>query len=84
MGLEERRPGGLHQRGQAGAAGSGTWQVEERRDLAQSCLAPGFFTLASNMATTSSLDIMPEMARWKKDYLSTTNKVADGQVIFHL
>ena len=49
--------------------------------LAQSCLAPGFFTMASNMMTTSLPGIQPEMPRWKKDYLSTSNKV---QFTFHM
>ena len=32
--------------------------------LAQSVLAPGFFTLASNVVTSSFRDIHPEMPRW--------------------
>jgi len=43
--------------------------------LAQSCLAPGFFTMASNIITASLLSIFPEMPKWKKEYLSTSNKV---------
>ena len=31
--------------------------------LAQSCLAPGFFTLASNMITASKNNISPEMPK---------------------
>ena len=31
--------------------------------LAQSCLAPGFFTLASNMITASKTIITPEMPK---------------------
>ena len=43
--------------------------------LAQSCLAPGFFTLASNMITASDLKLGKEMPRWKQEYLRTSNKV---------
>ena len=32
--------------------------------LAQSCLAPGFFTMASNIISASLLNIMPEMPKW--------------------
>ena len=31
--------------------------------LAQSCLAPGFFTMASNIISASLLNIMPEMPK---------------------
>ena len=43
--------------------------------LAQSCLAPGFFTLASNMITASDLKLGKEMPRWKQEYLRSSNKV---------
>ena len=43
--------------------------------LAQSVLAPGFFTMASNIVTASDLDIGREMPRWKQEYLRTSNKV---------
>ena len=49
--------------------------------LAQSCLASGFFTMASNMMTTSLPGITPEMPRWKKDYLSTSNKVVLAETL---
>ena len=49
--------------------------------LAQSCLASGFFTMASNMMTTSLPGIPPEMPRWKKDYLSTSNKVVLAETL---
>ena len=32
--------------------------------IIQSVLAPGFFTMASNVVTSSFKDIHPEMARW--------------------
>jgi len=43
--------------------------------LAQSILAPGFFTLASNIVTSSIKEITPEMPRWKQDYMLSTHKV---------
>ena len=41
----------------------------------QSILAPGFFTMASNVVTSSMKEISPEMPRWKVDYMQTTHKV---------
>ena len=49
--------------------------------LAQSCLAPGFFTLASNMITASDIKIGKEMPRWKQEYLKTSNKVVLGETL---
>ena len=57
----------------------------------QSVLAPGFFTLASNVVTSSIKEITPEMPRygwwfiffillnslfrWKQEYMTTSHKV---------
>ena len=41
----------------------------------QSCLAPGFFTMACNVVTSSLKEIHPEMPQWKKDYMATSHKV---------
>ena len=49
--------------------------------LAQSCLASGFFTLASNMITASDIKIGKEMPRWKQEYLKTSNKVVLGETL---
>ena len=49
--------------------------------LAQSCLAPGFFTLASNIITASDLKIGKEMPRWKQEYLKTSNKIILGETL---
>lgn len=38
-------------------------------------LAPGFFTLASNVVTSSLQEITPEMPRWKQEYMTTSHKV---------
>lgn len=43
--------------------------------MAQSVLAPGFFTLASNVVTSSIKEITPEMPRWKQEYMTTSHKV---------
>ncbi len=49
--------------------------------LAQSSLAPGFFTLASNIITASDLKIGKEMPRWKQEYLKTSNKIILGETL---
>ena len=49
--------------------------------LAQSCLAPGFFTLASNVVTASDLKIGREMPKWKQEYLRTSNKVIMAETL---
>jgi len=43
--------------------------------LAQSCLAPGFFTMACNIVTSSYKEIHPEMPQWKQEYMATSHKV---------
>jgi len=43
--------------------------------MAQSVLAPGFFTFASNVVTSSVKEITPEMPRWKQEYMTTSHKV---------
>ena len=44
--------------------------------FAQSCLAPGFSTLMSNLLVASStVEITDAMPDWRKEYLPSTNKV---------
>ena len=65
MGLATRRPGCLSQWSQVWTLGSGFHHLlSVMMMIIQSVLAPGFFTMASNVVTSSFKDIHPEMARW--------------------
>ncbi|XP_059098255.1 calcium-activated potassium channel slowpoke-like isoform X2 [Tigriopus californicus] len=43
--------------------------------IAQSCLAPGFSTLVSNLVIISSPDLNEDVPKWKRDYFTACNKV---------
>eukprot|EP00095_Tigriopus_kingsejongensis_P012668 maker-scaffold22_size673200-snap-gene-1.19 protein:Tk12668 transcript:maker-scaffold22_size673200-snap-gene-1.19-mRNA-1 annotation:"calcium-activated potassium channel" len=43
--------------------------------IAQSCLAPGFSTLVSNLVIISAPNLTDEVPKWKRDYFNACNKV---------